>query len=551
MKPELADALERYGREAGARRRLRALRRADSPLAERLEVARRLTAAGDPRAAALWLLAARREHSDDAGFAYRLANALRLAGRERAARRLLEQLTREYPAWAEPAQSLAWLHRHAGRAESAAATIERWARAHGASPRVVGGAVAFLREMGLDARAQSLLAAVPAGRSDSGLLLERAGLLMRLGRFDEAETRLREALALTPAHTEPRVRLAYLRRWTEGDAAVPLALLSEQLARPDLEREERAALLFAQAKIDDDIGRYAEAFAAAEQGNALRAQTARFDRTAWRAFERTLYETFSTEFLRRFGASARSREAPVFIVGMPRSGTTLLERRLAGHPALAAAGELELIDRLAAELAGQGDYPRALARAQQEDFDRAAEAWRAGLPAALAAQRRIIDKNPLNFLHVGLIAALFARARVILCRRDPLDTALSVYLQNFAHPRNDYAYRTEDIAWMFGLFVRLSDFWLGQLPGRIHTVHYERLVAEPEIELRRATEFLGLEWDAACLRGDGDAGSIATASLWQARQPIYAGSVGRARRYAQWLGPLRDALLREGVAVSG
>ncbi|MGH8428650.1 MAG: sulfotransferase, partial [Gammaproteobacteria bacterium] len=471
MNPRLAAMLARYAVEPSARREVRGLRLQSLSLSERLEVAGRLLEQGDARAAALWLFAARRENPDDATVVYRLANALRSAGRERAAAGLLERLIEAHPAWTEPAQSLAWLHRRARRADAAGAVLERWAAAVNYSPKAVRATAAFLQEMGLDERAEVLYARAPGVSEDPKLLLERGNLLLRLGRFDEAERVLRDATRLAPGDAGACFRLAYVRRWRDA-AASPLDLLETALEQFERDSAERAALYFAIAKINDDLGCYAEAFAAAERANALRARSAQFDRAAWSDYERALRETFTPEFFSK--QDPDSLEQPVFVVGMPRSGTTLVERRLARHPALMGAGELELIEMLGRELAAGVAYPRGLAGITREGRAWVARQWRTRLPTAFPPEARIVDKNPLNFLHLGFIATVFPRARIVHCRRDPLDTALSIYFQNFAHPRNDYAYRVEDIAWMLAFYRRTMRYWERVLPLPVHTVDYER-----------------------------------------------------------------------------
>ena len=485
MNPRFVATLARYAEDPSARREVRRERLQTLLLSERLEVAGRLLELGDARAAALWLSAARRENPDDANVVYRLANALRRAGHERFAAGLLERLAEAHPAWAEPAQSLAWLHRRARRAEAAGAVLERWAATVDYSPKAVRGTAAFLQEMGLDEKAEALYARAPGVREDPKLLFERGNLLLRLGRFDEAERVLRDAIRLAPGDAGACFRLAYVRRWRDA-AASPLALLEGALERFERDPDARAAFYFAIAKVNDDLGRHAEAFAAAERANALRARSVHFDRAAWSDYERALHETFTSEFFSE--PDPDSPEQPVFVVGMPRSGTTLVERRLARHPALTGAGELELIETLGRELAAGVAYPRGLAGITREGRAWVARQWRTRLPTAFPPEARIVDKNPLNFFHLGFIATIFPRARIVHCRRDPLDTALSIYFQNFAHPRNDYAYRVEDIAWMLAFYQRTMRYWERVLPLSVHTVDYERLVESPERELRRLLE---------------------------------------------------------------
>lgn len=545
MNAALAAVLSRYGAGRAERREALARRHQDWPEGERIEAAEMLSAGGHARAAALWLAAGRRRHPDSAALAYRLGNALRLAGHPGAAAAVLSELCGRYPAWAEPAQSLAWLYRREGRAAEAAAVLERWLGGADAQPRALRAVAGFLEDIGMAARAETVLAAAPATAGDAGLRAERAGLLMKLGRFEDAESALRALLAEAPGQAGAWLRLAQVRRWERAEGS-PLELMRSASSRAELDEPTRAAIAFATAKVLDDLGRYREAWEWAQRANALRARSARFDRAGWERFEAAVYATFAPGF---FATPAPTAEAPVFIVGMPRSGTTLLERRLGRHSALAAAGELDLIERLGVELAGGEGYPQALRRTPPQAYVRAAREWRTRLPAALAGEAAIIDKNPLNFLHLGLIVRVFPRARILHCRRAPLDTALSIWMQDFAHPRNDYAYRAEDLAWVYALCGRLMAHWERILPAPVCTVDYERLVAAPENELRRIVAWLGLPWEGSILDDAGAAdGTIATASLWQARQPVYRHALGRARHYQPWITPLREALARAGVA---
>lgn len=536
--------------EPAARAALRRWRQREWPIGERMEIARRLLALGESRSASLWLFIARRAAPDDAVVTYQLANALRIAGRERVAASLLENLVAAHPVWGEPAQSLAWLHRRANRPAAAAAVLERWARAAGYPVRVVRAVSAFLRDMGLDLRAAELLACTPALREEPGLRVERAELLLRLGNFREAERIFREIATTMPQRIDACVRLAQVRRWKTLEES-PSGLIDSSLDRPGLDGGQRAALLFARAKINDDLGRYADAFVAAERANALRAQSTRPDLSFWKGSERAIFQTFTPELFEQMRREPHSPERPVFVVGMPRSGTTLVEQRLARHSALTGGGELDVVEKLARALAGDAEFPRT---PELESFERiawAAGEWRRRLPAGLAAETRIVDKNPLNFFYLGFIALMFPAACIVHCRRDPLDTALSIYFQNFSHPHNDYAYRAADIAAAMGIYRRIMAYWERVLPLPLHVVQYEEMVDSPEKVLREIIAFLGLEWEPACLQAAESGGVIATASAWQARQQVYRHAVGRWHNYAPFIGPLKEALAREGVIEAG
>jgi tetratricopeptide (TPR) repeat protein len=546
VNPQLHAALLHYPKGADARRELLRLRHEPTlTQAERLQAAEKLAAADARRASALWLIAAHRAAPQDARIAYRLGNALRMAGRERAAATTLTKLVKTHPDWHEPALSLAWLYRRRGEGEAAADVMESWFSASGSRLKALFPVSAFLEDMGLVARAEALLA-----RSSSHVeaRAERGNLLVKLGRFDEAESVLRGVVAENPADGGAWLRLAMVRHWRDA-AASPRALMRAGLRRAGLDEPTRAAIGFALAKVNDDLGDYAAAWRTAEWANGLRSRGARFHRTAWSKYEQAVYRIFIPRFFSRLGDSGRHGEAPIFIVGMPRSGTTMLEQRLARHSQLTSAGELEVIEALGIEAAGKQGYPAGISAITPARCGDLASQWRARLPAALPRAGIIIDKNPLNFLHLGWIACLFPRARIIHCRRDPLDTALSLWFQNFAHQKNDYAYRKEDIAWMYALYQRLMAHWDRVLSCSVRTLDYEQIIADPEAELRALVAWLGLDWEPAILSDSFvEEAAISTASLWQARQPMYGHSVARARRYEPWIAPLRDALRAAGVS---
>jgi tetratricopeptide (TPR) repeat protein len=545
MRPELNAALTRYRNDKGAREALRAWRKQTLALSERREVARWLTEGALHRAAALWWFSACRQSNDDARDAYRLANALRMAGRDRAAEKLLKVLCARYPDWTEPAQSLAWLYRRRGQLERAAEVLEGWVAAAGFRIEALLSVSVFLQDVGLPARAETLLAQCP---NEAGAQAERGAILVKLGRFEEAEGVLRAALEARPEEAGAWLRLAVARRW-RNEADSPRALMEAGLQKPGLRDDTRAAIGFALAKVDDDLERYAEAWQVLETANALRSRSAHFDARAWQRNEVLTCRAFRANFIRRAAAHDGAGESSIFIVGMPRSGTTLLERRLGRHSTLTPAGELEVIEALGLEATGCHGYPAAVAGMTPAMLEDVARLWRGRLPPALRESRTIIDKNPLNFLHLGWIACLFPRASIIHCRRDPLDTALSLWFQNFAHKKNDYAYRKQDIAWMHAMYRRLMSHWEHVLPGRIYNIDYEAIVADPEPELRSLFDWLNLEWEPTMLADSSDKeDAIATASVWQARQPVYSRSVGRARHYEPWIAELREALHAAGVS---
>jgi hypothetical protein len=241
------------------------------------------------------------------------------------------------------------------------------------------------------------------------------------------------------------------------------------------------------------------------------------------------------DWLDRAARDACSSDRPVFIVGMPRSGTTLAEQILASHPEVFGAGELPFWNSAA------GVYARARDGGEDEGgvLNRLAQEYLSLLATLSPRTRRVVDKMPANFLYLGLIHAVFPQAKIIHLWRHPIDTCLSIYFQNFgaAHP---YANDLTDLAHYYNEYVRLMDHWRRTLPtDAILTVSYEALVDDAETWARRMVDFIALPWDPACLEFHRNGRTVNTFSKWQARQRISKASVDRWRRYESFIGPLR------------
>lgn len=328
---------------------------------------------------------------------------------------------------------------------------------------------------------------------------------------------------------------ARLGRATE---AIPHVQFS--LNAPTLTANECVLLLFKLAGLYESLDRYDDAFNAYHQANILGAPN--FQPERWVQDTDNLISTFSIESFVHFPRIENPSELPIFIVGMPRSGTSLVEQILASHPQVFGGGELPdmFLCAQSLPLAENKYFPFGLdeitAEAWEEVTSRYLETLQARAPEAL----RITDKLPLNYLHVGLIAQLFPKAKIIHCRRAPLDTCLSCYFQNFG-TRIPFSNNLEHLGLAYRQYERLMNHWQ-TLNIPILDVQYESLIAEPEKISRALVDFCGLEWDERCLRFYETKRFINTASYDQVRQPIYDRSVGRARRYEKHLQILCKAL---------
>jgi tetratricopeptide (TPR) repeat protein len=339
----------------------------------------------------------------------------------------------------------------------------------------------------------------------------------------------------------PVVRLYGRMARYQGQAAEALHVVEHQLAGTKGSTHDRARLHLTAADLLDALGRYDQAFAHAQIGNKLVAPL--YDRkTHERTFD-SFIAHFTRERLSRLARSAETSDQPVFIVGMPRSGTSLVEQILASHPQVHGAGELELMTATWAEtvrlLGARADaYPDCLDTLTPELATTLAQSYLAPLTAAAPrGATRITDKLPLNFLHLGLISLLLPNARIIDCRRDPRDTCLSCYMALF-EAGNDFKHDLANTAHFYLQHQRLMAHWRAALSLPILTVSYESVVANPEVETRRMLEFLGLPWDDRCLSFHKTNRPVTSSSRQQVRQPLYASSVGRWKNYARHLGEL-------------
>jgi tetratricopeptide (TPR) repeat protein len=363
------------------------------------------------------------------------------------------------------------------------------------------------------------------------------------GRFTAAEASFRRALAIDENFPEGWAGLARYRKMGAADGSWPEAALRCLSRSPPI--RQQIILRNALGKYFDDVEDHAQAFASYRAANELSKKiTPRYDRDQLARRTEATMRHYDGQWLRHAAAAAsaaRGRaarpglERPVFIVGMPRSGTTLAERIIASHPQAASAGELGFwrwaVCRYEGSEGNRADAQNILARFS-DDYLRQ-------LDLVSRDALRVIDKMPANAMNLGLIHAALPAARIIHMQRDPMDTGLSIYFQilSAAHA---YANDLEDIAHYYAQYLRLSEHWLAVLPETaILSVPYEGLVNDSEAWIRRMLAFIDLPWDGRCLEFYRSPGTVSTASNWQVRQPISRSSVGRWRHYERFLGPLR------------
>ena len=365
--------------------------------------------------------------------------------------------------------------------------------------------------------------------------------LQELGEAEAATAAVARALALDPASARAWLIRADQKRFAAGDP--DLATMEALLAGADARRlssEDRLDLEFALGKAWMDIGEPAPAFARLDAGNRRMRATIRYDVATDEARLAAIAGAFTPGLMARRAGAGDPSDLPVFIVGMPRSGTTLVEQILASHPDAHGAGELNTLNEVIA--AARLDVPVGMASLPASALAALGGAYVARVAALAPNHRRVVDKMPGNFQHAGLIALALPNARIVHCRRSPVDTCLSIYSKKFTG-RQDFAYDLAELGRYYRAYDALMAHWRGLLaPERFLELRYEDLVADLEPAARRLVSFCSLGWDDACLDFHRTRRPVRTASVNQVRQPIYRTSVARWKPYAAHLGPLLDAL---------
>ncbi len=374
----------------------------------------------------------------------------------------------------------------------------------------------------------------------------RGTILVTLGKFDEAIACFEAALAVDPNDAEA---VYGLTQASKVFSTPEMAARIESLLAENPPQEQKSFLHFALGKICDDAGDYPRAFANYRRGNDLAVPEAWFDPKIWTEYVDRMIATFTPAFFAAHAGIGSDSTRPIFIFGMPRSGTTLTEQIIASHPDVAPGGELGTVARLVADLPerlGSGRrFPECAADLDDAIAEELASKYLEELERFDTQGRRVTDKMPMNFQNLGLMALMFPKATYIHCRRNALDTCLSCYFAKFGQ-HLDFSYSLENLAVYYRGYARLMSHWRNVLPVRMLEVDYEDTIADQEGVSRRLIAHCGLEWEDRCLAFYKTERAVRTASVWQVRQPIYKTSVRRWKRYEAFIGPLSEALEERG-----
>jgi tetratricopeptide (TPR) repeat protein len=386
---------------------------------------------------------------------------------------------------------------------------------------------------------------LPGAEQPAALHLSIAHTLKTLGHREQAIAAYRAAAAVRPGYGDAWWSLANLKTYSFADGELAQMRAAESAAATS--EIDRLHLCFALGKALEDREQYAESFTYYARGNALKRAASRYRPEVQELNTRLQIEVCNGELFARNRDGGASAADPIFIVGLPRSGSTLIEQILASHSAVEGTHELADVPRIVAALQGRDSsadnlrYPALLAQMSGADLRRLGEKYLADTRSYRSGNARFIDKMPNNFRHVGLIHLMLPNAKIIDARREPMACCFGNLKQLFAHGQ-EFTYSIEDIARYYRTYLELMRHWDSVLPGRVLRVQHEALVDDLEGTVRRLLEYCGLEFELACVEFHKTERSVRTASSEQVRQPIYRESLEQWRHFEPWLGSLRVAL---------
>jgi tetratricopeptide (TPR) repeat protein len=459
---------------------------------------------------------------------------------ERLLRHALKQCAHHPLAWRGLGQALAAL----GRLEEAEAAARRLIKIEPENPQswitIASVSTRLLRqEEALEAYEQ----AARLQPEEVRLRMSIGHIYKTLGRRNESEAAYKAALAMDPALADAYWSLADLKNYSFSDAEI--AAMQHLLTNDQAERSTAAPLYFALGKASEQREQYADAFAYYARGNALRRLDAPFDIEHFERRTARIRTFFVKEFFAHRAGSGDPSTAPIFIVGLPRSGSTLVEQILASHSRVEGTMELPNIISITHQfddmVASRDGYPETVGTAPVGVLTALGSRYLEETAPLRTAREHFTDKLPNNFSHVGLIHAILPNAIIIDARRHPMDCCFSTFKQHFAEGQT-FSYDLDDLGRYYRCYLSLMDHWDAVLPGKVLHLQYEDLVRDPEANIRRLLDHCRLPFESTCLAFHRTRRSVRTASAEQVRRPIYTSGVGHWRHFEKELQPLRQAL---------
>ncbi|RRH95648.1 sulfotransferase family protein [Mesorhizobium tamadayense] len=378
---------------------------------------------------------------------------------------------------------------------------------------------------------------------DAELLYGLGVAMMEKGKLPEAADLARQAVAIAPAMAKAWLLLTQVKRQSERDSE--LAGMEAEHAKAPRDSLARMQLSFGLGKANDDLKDYGRAFDYFAEGNAIRRKGIDYDPARTRGEFEAMKAVFDKAFFEKHRPSDIADDTPIFVVGMPRSGTTLVEQIIASHPQVFGAGELSILKTAVGKqfpMSMPGGFPWGIADMPDKAFAEAGQAYLDMLHTRYPGLRHVTDKMPGNFLLVGFLHMMLPKAKIVHCARDAAATCLSIFKVHFRGDSHRYGYDLGELADFHNLYADIMAHWHKVLPGVVHDVRYEDFVADQEGQTRALMAHLGLPWDDKVLSFHETDRPVRTASAAQVRQPMYQGSVDLWKRYGERLKPLLDKL---------
>ncbi|NKB35297.1 MAG: tetratricopeptide repeat protein [Pseudomonadales bacterium] len=370
------------------------------------------------------------------------------------------------------------------------------------------------------------------------------GRVLRVhGDTEAAISSLRKAVSLNPDYAEAHRILAVAKKSVEYDDDVKA--MEAAYRKNDLSDSQRMHLAFGLGKSYEDLGLFERAFEFYEVGNAKKRETFDYSVESAAKMMEELKSIFTKDFSEKHKNAGINDDTPIFILGMPRSGNSLVEQIIASHKNVYGAGELNHVSRIAASIfnrSGELNFGKNIRNASAEDFSQAGRKYIDLVSKNCDSEKFVTDKMPLNFLRIGIIKLMLPKSRIIHCCRDSRDTCWSIFKSYFPTEGNRYAYNLQELGNYYKLYNDLMNHWHKLFPNVIYDIHYENLVANQEEQSRSLLAYCGLDWDDSCLKFYETDRVVTTASATQVRSPMYKSSIQTWKKYEKWLTPLLDIL---------
>lgn len=399
----------------------------------------------------------------------------------------------------------------------------------------------YIQRNKLNEAGAALEQAVKLDPGSEEALCQLAAYYHTRGEKDQAIANYRKALAINPSSGQAYKGIADLQKNTPEN--IDIKRMQFVLGQPGLPEHQKMLLSFALGKALDDMKMYDKAFKHISAGNRLMRQTCNFSIDSTRALFDAHKVALAENFQQQMQGEGTTDNTPIFVLGMPRSGTSLVEQILASHPDVHGAGEVDYL-RVVTEgveaLTG-APFPTSLDTIDPARLRALADQYIMRLRQSAPGAKRVVDKLTQNFLRIGMITAVMPNAKIILCERDPLDCCLSIYMHHFS-AIHGYASDLEELGQYYKLFESLADHWMNILPGKVLRLSYAQLVSDPDNQVRQLLDYCELEFHEDCLNFHKTKRDVNTPSAAQVRQPIYKTALARWRNYEQQLQPLIKAL---------